>query len=280
VARARTGARVWLAVVGVSACSLLAPGVAVGATALVRPSAEAPGSEELVYIAATGETNHVVVSFLGEAPTFTDAGAVVIPGNNCTSVEAHTASCAATAGTSGFFSVRVELGDGDDEVSSLHPPGIPGPGLLLGGGLGNDRLFGGPSSDALDGGGGVDELHGGAGFNMLTDGDLDGENAGPGQAPSQDVLDGGGVAEIGYRQRTTPVLVDIGDNRPDGAAGEGDLLIGFRRVVGGQGADRLAGDDAANLIDGQGGRDVLIGAAATTHWATATARSPAAAGRM
>jgi hypothetical protein len=147
-------------------------------------------------------------------------------------------------------------GAGNDRLS-----GSGGSGGELRGGPGDDRLSsrtGLYDSASLDGGGGRDVLRGGSGTDTLSDGDLDG--AVGDAAPGPDVLDGrGGEDTVSYRQRTGPVSVDLADSEPDGAPGEGDELRSVQSIVGGQGDDRLAGDRRPNLIDGQGGRDVLAG---------------------
>ena len=64
---------------------------------------------------------------------------------------------------------------------------------------------------------------------------------------------------VSYHQRRFPVRVDLRDARLDGKPGEGDVLVDVESIVGGRGADRLAGDHGTNTIDGGPGRDRLIG---------------------
>lgn len=245
-----------------------------------------PG-EELVYVAAPGEPNRVVVrsAYAGSPWTVSDAGAVIEPGPGCVAVDARTARCAPTStgpmsGGAGLVLADAQLGDLDDEIDFVQPDpggrfvlvadggggndrlsGSGGSGGELRGGPGDDRLFSrtGPYDAALlDGGGGSDVLRGGSGADTMSDGDLD--DAVGDAAPGPDVLDGsGGEDTVSYRQRTVAVSVDLADSRPDGAPGEGDALRSVESIVGGQGGDRLAGDRRRNLIDGQGGSDALEG---------------------
>jgi RTX calcium-binding nonapeptide repeat (4 copies) len=135
---------------------------------------------------------------------------------------------------------------------------VPVGALVADGGPGDDHLEGGPNNDQLDGGGGRDELLGGDSQDVLTDGDLDG-TAGD-AAPGPDLLDGGpGQDEISYAQRTAAVIVDLVDPAGDGEPGEGDTLVGFERITGGEGNDRLAGNGLGNTLDGGPGRNRLIG---------------------
>jgi hypothetical protein len=245
-----------------------------------------PG-EELVYVAAPGEHNRVVVrsAYAGSPWTVSDPGAMIEPGPGCVAVDAHSARCVATStspmtGGAGLVLADAQLGDLDDEIGFVQPDAGGRFVLVADGGAGNDRLSGsggvggvlrgGPGDDrlfsrtglydaaVLDGGGGRDVLRGGLGTDTVSDGDLD--DAVGDAAPGSDVLDGGGGEDtVSYRQRTVPVSVDIADSKADGARGEGDEVRNIESIVGGQGDDRLAGDGRPNLIDGQDGRDVLRG---------------------
>ncbi|HEV2770990.1 MAG TPA: calcium-binding protein [Solirubrobacteraceae bacterium] len=254
----------------VVAALLLLPVTAGAAVVSVRPDPDSidldegetsPADDEVYFAAASGERNRLLVSYAGDALSVivSDSGAVVTPGPSCTSIDAHTVRCVPrTGGLSTFLqSVRADLGDLDDEVATTRPGPAPIGGVVANGGPGDDRLDGGAGPDRLDGGGGTDQLLGGAHHDVLTDGDRDG--AVGEAAPGADVLDGGsGGDEISYRQRTAPVAVSIGDALPDGEEREGDVARGFEDVAGGDGDDRLDGDDRVNTLRGGGGSDVLI----------------------
>jgi len=269
------------------------------ATVSVRPSAQPAAlfpPMELVYTAAPGELNRVVIQATGaRSPwTLSDTGAEVVPGDGCAAVDAHTASCAAPpfapdSLAAGLAAAEAALGDGDDELrlteaafgagGQLFADGGPGDdGLVVGsgggelrGGPGDDRLLAVAASapTLLDGGGGRDELHGGHGSDTMTDGDLDG--AAGDAAPGPDEFDGGvsGVDTVSYRQRIAPVFVDLARRGPQGAAGEGDRVRHAQNVIGGAGADRLAGNAGPNELDGGDGRDALFGRAGNDRFSNA-----------
>ena len=110
----------------------------------------------------------------------------------------------------------------------------------------------------MRGGGGRDELPGGEAPDTLIDGDRDGA-AGDG-GPDPDVLDGGADGDtVSYAERTTRVVVNLADRKPDGEAGEGDVISAVEWVIGGRGDDRLTGDGNWNDLDGGGGRNELRG---------------------
>jgi hypothetical protein len=225
-----------------------------------------------------------------------DTGAPITPGESCTVASKYEARCT-LSGESYVYRFRASLGDGDDSFRAA-PPVINGPDLdsfvkggsgddrlygdassarvALRGGPGDDRLYGGTSSDALRGGPGEDRLYGGASSDALRGGGghdrlygnedddrlIDDEPDGSLRTASlaADRFDGGpGDDQVSYYRRIAPVRVDLGDRRPDGAPGEGDVLVDVESIAGGHGSDRLAGDDGPNTLDGRGGRDRLIG---------------------
>ena len=234
---------------------------------------------EVVYTAGPGERNDVTVREvdLTVHPTgaweVRDAGAVITPRENCWAVDEHTARC-----DEGVFSgspiggYRLRLGDGDDR---LHVQSTTSASFVswidADGGPGDDVLFGGDSEhylgERLAGGGGRDELHGEGGPDVLSDGDESGADGA--SAPRRDVLDGGpGRDMVSYGARTAPVTVDLADDAPDGERGERDVLSGIESVAGGHGDDRLRGDARANVLEGNGGRDRLLGRAGDDEFAS------------
>jgi hypothetical protein len=235
-----------------------------------------PRFGDLVYTAAPGEANQLVLEQEGDpldprSWLITDAGAVIRVPWLCDSLGVHSARCP-------YYSATARLGDRDDRLTTVMPGGLmPPPGIGadggpgddwlaggdsgdgLAGGTGRDTLYAGAGDDFLVGGGGRDALYGGAGSDEMRDGDGDGRTA----RPDADLLDGGaGSDTVSYAGRTRPVSVDLANPGPvNGERGEGDRLIDIENLVGGKGADRLAGNAADNTIDGGGGRDRLIGRA-------------------
>ena len=181
-------------------------------------------------------------------------------------------------GGSGYADVVLNGGDGNDwldahgAMAKLHGGdaddrlnGSPEYDTLDGG-SGADRLYGRGGDDDLDGGGGLDLLVGGPGADRLTDGDRDGAAADA--APGPDTLvggRGGGVVSslggdtLSYQQRTQPVRVHAGKDRRAGEAGERDSISGIESIIGGDGDDRLVGDQRGNYLHGRGGADIVIG---------------------
>ncbi|MCW5664654.1 MAG: hypothetical protein KIT35_12530 [Piscinibacter sp.] len=80
-----------------------------------------------------------------------------------------------------------------------------------------------------------------------------------------DLIDGnGGLDRAGYYQATSGVTVTLGLNGADGSASDGygttDTLRDIEHVQGSRDfADKLTGNQLANLLDGQGGNDTLSG---------------------
>ena len=102
---------------------------------------------------------------------------------------------------------------------------------FLQGGSGDDRLFGGTDSDRLSGGSGADFLDGGAG---------------------DDVIDGGsGIDTVSYATANAAVTVNLAEDGRQKTAGSGwDRLQSVENLTGSKYADRLAGDDGANVLIG------------------------------
>jgi Ca2+-binding RTX toxin-like protein len=131
---------------------------------------------------------------------------------------------------------NVHGGAGDDLLSATAGYAVN---RLLGNG-GNDELLGGPGPDTLVGGLGDDMLDG---------------------ASEGDILDGGdGVDGVSYSSSAAGVRADL-DEAPhdDGIAGEGDSIYEVENLIGSRFADRLTGNDAANIIKGGRGRDLIVG---------------------
>jgi Ca2+-binding RTX toxin-like protein len=251
-------------------CLLAALVVSIATSAAAAATVDIVGDTEAVrYVAAPGERNDLTFSEIEDswpsAFLVTDPGATIEARTGCISVDAHNAACVARSGS--MYHLRAELGDGDD---MLRPAGFNI--VRANGGPGNDVLLGGTWTDRLDGGGGIDELRGGPEDDVLLDGDRDQGMAA--DAPNADILDGGaGHDFVSYEQRTEPVTLDLSDSRPDGAAGEQDVLLGLEDLHGGRGDDRLVGDDRANVFDDEGGTNTMIGGAGGDFFIAARAGS-------
>lgn len=145
--------------------------------------------------------------------------------------------------------VRVRLGEGADRLAGNASF------VTADGGPGDDVLRGGRGQDRLVGGGGHDDLDGGPASDVLADGDDPNH-------PDADVLDGGGPGQddvVDYTGRRRPVDVDLMRRGGNGQRGEGDRLSHFEGVMGGAGADHLAGTNGADYVLGGGGLDVVRG---------------------
>jgi Ca2+-binding RTX toxin-like protein len=221
---------------------------------------EPPPDNEVTFVAGalryTGgiEANDVAVESSDEAVVLSDLGADIEAGTGCTAQDGttHVVTCAVADGAT-MTSLVVLLGGGDD---AFRVDASSGPALMLqvsgegdddtlSGGPGSDRLDGGPGSDTVRGLGGADTIDGGTGADTL-----DG-----GAHPTM-----GGLDEVTYASRTSPVAIDLGagtgGNADDGA---GDELEGFEWASGGYGDDELTGSDGDEALDGAAGEDVLRG---------------------
>ena len=108
-----------------------------------------------------------------------------------------------------------------------------------------DRLIGSDEPNVLTGRSGDDTLDGRGGADFLNGG----------SSPGGDDLD-----VVDYSGRTADVTAGIGGTDDDGAAGEGDTInVDVEGILGGSGADVLAGDANDNHLSGNGGADVLAG---------------------
>ncbi len=137
----------------------------------------------------------------------------------------------------------IEGGSGDDTLTA----GPDSTGLT--GGAGDDTLVGSPEGESLLGQEGDDDIQAGDGTDFLEGG------------PGADRLGGGpGVDEAGYADHDEALRLSIGDGPGDGAAGEGDDILGdVENLTGGRGSDLLIGDDDGNRMIAYAGQDVLRG---------------------
>jgi len=262
--------------------SLLAlPAAALGATVTSRADICGKGcvTTTLELRAEPGEVNDVVVEPADSVVVFSDRVPLRDATDECEQLDAMRVRCTRDR-------VDVQLGDGDDRIRgpSTTDAGegddIVEGALAASGGAGNDRLAGryldgDAGDDVLEGGADKDGLNGGAGDDLLEGAaDTDRLNGGPGrdvvhagggddvladggEGSEADVFDGGeGVDQVSYSLRPDDVGVDLAAD----ASTDGDALVSVEGSRGGNGNDRLVGDEGPNLLDGGGGQDVLVGA--------------------
>jgi serralysin len=120
---------------------------------------------------------------------------------------------------------------------------------------GNDTLSG---IENVLGGDGADSILGDAAANILTGGN--GADTLAGSAGNDSLIGGEGLDLVGYAGATDAVTVDLVGNRVTSAAGN-DTLSRIENVLGGDGADSILGDAAANILTGGNGADTLAGSA-------------------
>jgi Ca2+-binding RTX toxin-like protein len=226
----------------------------------------------LIYTAAAGERNSVIV---GKSPDYVagvvrigDDVAISYPAGSCVQGDGGWLHCAAPG------AVRLDLSDGDDagtlssDASLLNVVTIAGgagadtlrglahgAGPTLDGGPGDDvlegrdaaeTLLGGEGNDKLTGQGGADRLFGGPG-----DDTLDGDRYAPAAA---DVLDGGPGADKveGWADpaaaRNGSVTVTVDGVADDGRAGEGDDVRDVE-LIESHVSGHFVFTDAADVVD-------------------------------
>ena len=132
--------------------------------------------------------------------------------------------CPVTAGEGERIpGLRILLGDGDDSVTLTSD--VP---ASVDAGAGADTVTGGSANETIDGGPGADTLNGGPGLDTLS-----------------------------FASRTVPVSVDLAA----GTTGEGDHVVAFETVLGGQAGDVLRGSRGSDTLLGGPGADRLLGGA-------------------
>ena len=148
---------------------------------------------------------------------------------------------------------RLEGGAADDSLDSAG-----GDDVLIGND-GNDTLVGGDGRDVLLGGSGLDSLSGGEGNDTLRGG------------PGSDTLAGGAgqnLADYSADGGAAGISADLVFGTVTDSNGDRDRLTDIQDLFGSPLADRIAGDDGANVlvagagddvVDGRGGNDRLDG---------------------
>jgi Ca2+-binding RTX toxin-like protein len=245
--------------------------LALGCAASLAAAASAPAAQlslegdTLVYRAAPGETNRVIVSSDDPGELRFLDNATITLGAPCYRDEFD----GEDVGRCPFGGpVRIEAGDGDDRVSFLSgvPAGQPftadggagddelsapsdGAAVTLLGGDGTDRVSGGPGNDTLDGGPGNDTLAGGWGSDTVRGGDGDDSLLGDALKPFADVIDGGAgndaiVNDWLNDHQSAPIAVSLDGAANDGLAGEGDNVVNVESIQVNQPASLAAGAGA------------------------------------
>jgi Ca2+-binding RTX toxin-like protein len=121
-----------------------------------------------------------------------------------------------------------------------------------------NRLRGQGGDDVIRAGDGNDRVRGGEGA---------------------DILDGGnGSDRLEYINDTVGVTVDLSANTASGGNAEGDTIVNFESITGGEGDDRLTGDSNANRLDGRGGINILVGGGGNDTFIDTTLETTGAGG--
>ena len=248
----------------------IAVALALATAALLAPTASAGTvhgygiqPSVLQFEAAAGETNTVTVAAdaadvnqYGDYAriTVTDTTAPLVVGSSCQSVDIHTAIC--TAGSGGFTSAELVLGDGDDKATigpldRSYVFGNEGNDTLTGSDVGSDQLKGGPGDDTLSGRGGIDSL------DQVW---LGTETVEEVQSGADTYSGGAGNDHLSYRGRTEGVAATVDGVANDGGVGEHDNVgSDIEDLQGGAGDDFMAGGTAADILDGAEGNDRILG---------------------
>ncbi len=276
MARAMTG------VVAALFVAAVIPAAAGAATVRVDQQTTTPQSATLVFEAAAGEANDVLVKLEAQQAdgynrySIRDAGATVTPATGCSgggapgadttclvprSVRPNCPSLCINPGLA--VTLSFALGDGTNKLDTQSLPADDGGGgpfeLETSSGAGADTFVTGPMPDTIDPGAGTDSVSAGGGNDDVNAG------AAPDGGDTYDMA--GGFDSLTYGARTTSVFVSLDDARNDGATGENDLLLDVEGVTGSAAADLLVGSDqkalgpqgVAEEFVGAGGGDTLVG---------------------
>jgi RTX calcium-binding nonapeptide repeat (4 copies) len=283
--------------------ALVALAIALLVPASARADSVTYGIGSLVY---TGEEVRDQVTIAREGSNLllsAEAGDTLSAPGVCTRRGANSVSCPQGPSTA----VNVDLRGGDDALT-VTLPDAPALSVVASGGAGNDVLdASAAAAGALRGDAGNDRLLAGRGAFDLTGGTGNDELAGgpagsrtrfladPAPDGADRLLGGPGADSADYSARTAAVRLTADGVADDGATGEGDNIApAVETLVGGSGADVLAGapgpsvltamagddqlqarDDAADQVDCGDGTDVAVLDAADVTNACETEQRPA-----
>jgi Ca2+-binding RTX toxin-like protein len=219
------------------AIALLGAPAALASTATVS-------SGDTVRVSGGGDRNGITVVYTAAADSYTviDSGSGITPGGPCATVHAHAVSCPGA----GITRISVDTGNRDDSIT-LDRTTIP---------LGvRSDLEGGSGNDVINGARGPDEIRGEPGRDLLD-----------GHEGSDELRGGRGTDTLLYLDRTTPLLVTVGQGNGDDG-NELDLTGSVRdtvrgdieNVLGGSAGDVMIGDSSDELLAGNDGDDMLVG---------------------
>jgi hypothetical protein len=208
------------------------------ATEAPKGGGGSPATARVEVTALPGEANRITATRgAGNALVLRDPSAPLSPaGAGCAATGPGEVTC--TPGVGPATTLAADLGDGDDLVDVTAAAGL------------ELQADGGPGDDVLRAGSGL--------RNDLRPG------------PGRDEVDGapGALDTVYYDERTAPVTITLDGSQPSGEAGEGDVLAGIERAIGGAGDDRLIGsagddglygNDGADRVDGGAGNDSIGG---------------------
>lgn len=232
--------------------------------ALTWPAAAYAGvvsvnGESVSFVAGSGETNHLHVTYAAQSIAITDTGTPITAGPGCTSVTPEEAVCPVTA-----LKLHVALGDLNDSLLATWTHGEALCWVYVHGGApaGREARFdGGAGDDTLESGASgvscfvVEFLDGGPGDDLLTDG-LGGPRTYLDGGPGADAFEGEDAIVV-YADRVNPITVTTDGVANDGEIGEGDQVPSeISTVIGGAAGDTIV---VRNSVRGGPGDDTLTG---------------------
>jgi hypothetical protein len=273
-----------------SAALTVVPATQAASVEIVSSAASEGVSAELVFEAAAGERNAVTLTATEGADnasgccvwTAHDAGAVIVAGPLCVSIDPHTARCSPRtlerAVDEDVPDARARLGDLDDRlrvddrtdgaVESVHADGGDGDDVIrsaagfldeISGGAGDDRLFGGGGfDDEIYGRSGNDRLFGGTQEDLLNGGGGHDELHG---RRGDDTLDDGDRDAVSGLTAPGPDLIDGGGGHDRVSYEDRRAPVSVNLAVGTGNGERGEGDQLTSIEGVFGGRrdDRLIG---------------------
>ena len=213
-----------------------------------------PGRAAVAYQGSPEEVNRLsVVATATETVLRDEAGLQAGPG--CEAVSPLEVVCRAASVQPEIRTVRVDLGDADDQAK------VEGPGVAVEGGFGADQLVGSRESDDLAGGPGSDTLDGGDGNDHFPVSDADVSN--------DRIIGGSGLDRLDFSAARQPIEIQLNVPFGVGRLGSAALLVDEVEIVEGtafgdmitgtMNGDRLLGGEGDDLLVGQAGDDAIVG---------------------